>query len=357
MGKKWSFPSNDIDVIHGIGWRFCCLLRYPVRVKHLDWRNELSEVIDDWAVFSPKRHLVISPDIDGITSAAILNSIYPLKIIGIYTTTHLLLLDNHTKDEAKNALWLDHDISQKGIRSVGQHIVLHKPSDKLPLRDERSWNPNVWVKQSWADSFSGVGGKKRDKYPYGTAHFLWDLQNKNATPSPEQLAIMAHTDGTWFALDCYKVNGKIWKDLMFPNSAWVEKLLDYRNEHLAHPLHKDLTNELFGIGYSSQSRARKAQNLPAELKSLVGRQSLTIRLTSNPERYLGKIKEGIKLIGGYLDSTPDIGSKPQPLISGKRELMYPNRVENFDELMINEQIFSHAFTDLRSLSYTININL
>jgi hypothetical protein len=47
---------------------------------------------------------------------------YPVKIIGIYTTTHLLLLDDHTKEEAKDALWLDHDISQIGVRCVGQHL-------------------------------------------------------------------------------------------------------------------------------------------------------------------------------------------------------------------------------------------
>ena len=181
-------------------------------MQHLQWHSDLTKVLDDWAKSNKKRHIVISPDVDGLTSAAILNSMYPVKIIGIYTTTHLLLLDDHTKEEAKDALWLDHDISQIGVRCVGQHLVLHRSTDKLPLRDPRSWNPNIWVKQAWTDSFSGVGGKKRDKYPYGTAHFLWDLAHRNETPSPEQVAILAHADGTWFALDCYKANGQIWKD-------------------------------------------------------------------------------------------------------------------------------------------------
>jgi hypothetical protein len=213
------------------------------------------------------------------------------------------------------------------------------------------------MKQAWSDSFAGVGGKKRDKYPYGTAHFLWDLANRSVIPSAEQTAILAHADGTWFALDCYKVNGRIWKDLMFEDSAWVEKLLNYRNEHPAHPLHKKFTDELFKIGYSSQSRSKKAQLLPDELKPLVGRQSLTIRMTSDPARYLERINQGLNIIGGHMKSTPLIGSKPQALMSGKRELLYPNRIENFDKLMVDEQIFSHAFTDLRSLSYTVNLHL
>ena len=326
-------------------------------MQHSQWHSDLTKVLDDWAKSNKKRHIVISPDVDGLTSAAILNSMYPVKIIGIYTTTHLLLLDDHTKEEAKDALWLDHDISQIGVRCVGQHLVLHQTTDKLPLRDQRSWNPNVWVKQAWTDSFAGVGGKKRDKYPYGTAHFLWDLAHRNETPSPEQVAILAHADGTWFALDCYKANGQIWKDLMFSDSAWVEKLLNYRNEHPAHPLHKEFTDELFEIGYSSQSRSTKAQLLPPELKPLVGRQSLTIRITSDSARYLGKITQGLNLIGGHMNSTPEIGTEPQLLMSGKRELLYPNRIDDFDKLMIDEQIFSHAFTDFRSLSYTVNLHL
>lgn len=326
-------------------------------MQHLQWHSDLSKVLDDWAKSNKKRHIVISPDVDGLTSAAILNSMYPVKIIGIYTTTHLLLLDDHTKKEAKDALWLDHDISQIGVRCVGQHLVLHQTTDKLPLRDQRSWNPNVWVKQAWTDSFKGVGGKKRDKYPYGTAHFLWDLAHRKETPSPEQVAILAHADGTWFALDCYKANGQIWKDLMFESSEWVEKLLNYRNEHKAHPLHKKFTDQLFKIGYSSKSRSTKAQLLPAELKPLVGRQSLTIRITSNSTRYLKKITEGLHLIGGHIKSTPEIGSTAQVLMSGKRELLYPNRIDDFDQLMIEEQIFSHAFTDFRSLSYTANLHL
>lgn len=321
------------------------------------WKVELSDAVEDWVTSGAKQHVVISPDVDGLASASILNSIYPIKIIGIYTTTHLLLLDEHTREEAKSALWLDHDISQQGIRSIGQHLVLHKPTDKLPLRDPRGWNPNVWVKQAWADSFTGTGGKKRDKYPYGTAHFLWDWLYGDISPSKEQLALLAHADGTWFALDCYKANGRIWKELMYSNSAWVDELLDYRNQHHAHSSHRNLTEELFSIGYASQSRSTKAKSLPNELKALVGRQSLNIRITSDAQRYLDRIQQGLNLIGGYLSSIPDMGTKPQPIISGKRELVYPNRIEDFDTLMTEEKIFSHAFTDLRSLSYTINLEL
>jgi hypothetical protein len=322
-----------------------------------EWQTGLRKVLDDWASDSGTNHVIISPDVDGLASAAILNSMYELKIIGIYTTTHLLMLDDYDQKDAKKALWLDHDVSQIGVRSVGQHLVHHMPTDKLPLREPDSWNPNVWLKQSWSQSFSGVGGKKRDKYPFGTAHFLWDLENRRREPTPEQTALLAHADGTWFALDCYKSNASIWKELMFSESKWTDNLLNYRQEHEAHPLHQQLADELNAIGYSSQSRSPKAQNLPSELKGLTGRQSLTIRIASNPRRYLERIQQGLDLIGGHMNSTPEIGTKENFLLSGKRELLYPNRIEDFDALMVEEKIFSHAFTDLRSLSYTVNLQL
>lgn len=322
-----------------------------------EWQEGLRKVLHEWASGPDENHVVISPDVDGLTSAAILNQMYPLKIIGIYTTTHLLMLDKFDKKDAKNALWLDHDVSQIGVRCVGQHLVHHKETDKLPLRDPRSWNPNVWVKQSWSKSFSGVGGKKRDKYPYGTTHFLWDLNHRQKEPTPEQTAILAHADGTWFALDCYKANAGIWKDLMFDESIWVKKILNYREEHKSHPLHQKFADQLNDIGYSSQSRSQKAKNLPTELKGLTGRQSLTIRIASNPLRYLQRIKQGLELIGSHIESTPEIGSEANFILSGKRELLYPNRVEDFDALMMEAKIFSHAFTDLRSLSYTTSLQL
>lgn len=322
-----------------------------------DWRSDLSSVIDKWASSSNFKSVVISPDIDGLTSASILNEIYPLKIIGIYTTTHLLMLDNFDKNDAKNALWLDHDVNQKGIKCIGQHLVHHKSTDELPLREKISWNPNVWLKQSWAESFSGVGGKKRDKYPYGTAHFLWDLKFGSVEPSPEQTALLAHADGTWFALDCYKANATIWRELMFEDSKWVEKLLNYRNESKAHPLHQKIVNKLRDIGYSSQSRSPKANNLPVDLKNLTGSQSLTIRITSDPQRYLDRITQGLDLISSCIGSRPEIGLKSNTLISGTRTPFYPNRIDDFDSMMVEEKMFSHAFTDLRTLSFTTGLIL
>lgn len=103
-----------------------------------NWHIELKTILENWLTDTKCNYVVISPDVDGLASAVILNQFHKVRIIGIYTTTHLLLLDKYTTSDARKALWLDHDISQDGIRCVGQHLVKHKNADQLPLRDTRS---------------------------------------------------------------------------------------------------------------------------------------------------------------------------------------------------------------------------
>jgi len=80
-------------------------------MKSSNWQESLNDVINDWATQTSKK-IIISPDVDGIASACILNSIYEVEIIGIYTSVHLQMLGDYTRDDARNALWLDHDINK-----------------------------------------------------------------------------------------------------------------------------------------------------------------------------------------------------------------------------------------------------
>lgn len=67
-----------------------------------DWKPEFWSVIDDWR--SESEGVVISADVDGLLSCALLARETPVNVIGVYTTTHLLLLDGATRDDARRAL-------------------------------------------------------------------------------------------------------------------------------------------------------------------------------------------------------------------------------------------------------------
>lgn len=323
-----------------------------------EWHKGLSEVIKDWAESTP-RYVIISPDVDGLASASLLNTIYPVKIIGIYTTIEILLLDGHTKEDARNALWLDHDISEPGIRCIGQHLIFLRDSDQLSRREPKSWNPNVVWKQSWENSFKGKSGKKKDKYPYGTVNFLWDLTNRYTVPTPEQTAILAHADGTWFAIDIYRHNATIWKNLMYEDSKWIEILFNYRHETAALAVHKELVHDLQSIGYKGISQSKDAQSLPEDLKFLTGQQGLKFYLKSNHQKYVDATRQALEVIGSKMGSIPDMGRIAGLYLRGTKVQEYPDRIPNRDleAFMVEKRIFSHIFGNYNSIKYTIGIDL
>ena len=191
-----------------------------------DWREDLRSVLKEWRS-SGGHGVVLSPDVDGLTSCALLAAEGEVNVVGIYTTTKLVVLDGTTNEDVKNALWLDHDVSLKGVRCIGQHLINLHSTDTLPLREPQSFNPNAWVRQSWKDSFKGRAGRKRDKYPFGTCHMIADAVGfDTGTQVTEQAALMAHADGTWRTVVDYQANADIWYDLMFQGNKFLKFLRD-----------------------------------------------------------------------------------------------------------------------------------
>lgn len=319
-----------------------------------EWKNEVSGVLENWRKAS--HDVVISPDVDGIACAVLLAKRYKVRVVGIYSSQHLLMLDDFTVDDAKGALWLDHDVSHPDVRCIGQHLVLHKPGDHLPLRCAESWNPNIWAQQSWSESFAGVAGRRRDKFPLGTLHYLAEALGIEPENS-QQLALMAHSDGTWFVAQTYERNFRIWQQLMFPESKFVEAIgPEYLDNHAALAAHEVFVRMLLDCGIKrSVSRSRRAADLPEGLRLLTGNQSVAGQISKNPVSFVENYLATLSAISGVLECPITTGTRPGLIMLGNRESVYPNRIDDFDKMMIREKIFSHAFTDFRTLSYTTGI--
>ena len=323
-----------------------------------NWQDDLAGVLTDWRA-DGRGAVVLSPDVDGLATCALLALENDVNVIGIYTTTKLLLLDGATTSDAKKALWLDHDVSQPGVRCVGQHLIHLTPNDTLPRRESMSFNPNGWVKQSWDQSFKGRAGRKRDKYPYGTCHMIASLYgfDPGANASPEA-ALLAHADGTWRTVVDYQANADIWYDLMFQGETFLKFLRDtWHNDPSCLSVHQETMQVLIDAGVSpSASRATIARLLPDNLKALTGNQG--IRYTAkNPQAYAQRIRDVLSVCASIVGTTPTMVADVTDIIDGAVESVYPNRVGDFDQLMLDEGIFSHAFTDFRTLRYTTGISL
>jgi hypothetical protein len=320
-----------------------------------DWRAECRSVIDAWADRSS--FIIASPDVDGLLTTAVISEHYPAEVVGVYTGQHLVLFEGVGLNEAKEALWVDLDVSFPGVSCLGQHLIHHRPTNLLPNREPASWNPNVWLRQSWAHSFAGMSGKKRDKFPFATVHFVAEALGTDCT-SPGLLSAMAHADGAWFALKCYSTNAHIWQKAMFENSAMVEIMMNYSSCAEYHATHAEFVVGLREHGIKKQqSRSDKARLLPEAQRFLTGSQSISGQVARSSEEYVLNIHKAAQFISTFTDLPIWIGKGVGMVVSGDRATLYPNRIDDFDRLMVDEKIFSHAFSDQRTLQYTTNIDL
>ena len=318
-----------------------------------NWQEFLRRCIDQW----DSKYLVSSPDVDGLVSAAIVARESDAKLIGLYTTKHLLLFDNFTAEHALQALWLDHDIDHSKIRCIGQHLISHHTEDRLPTRNPYCFNPNLYTCQAWKDSFRGVTGQRRDKYPFATCHLLLHAHNDDPNHfSRRELAILAHADGTILNRFRYNANFVIWQETMFGRSKLLKLFL---SENFAQSdiitEQKKLVRELQKAGISKRKSETKAQELPPECAGLSGSQSIPYRIGVDNEKFLKKLNAIISVLGDntrfQLPSVSSIG----PIISGETVEEFPNNIPDggFDDWLREKHIFSHAFTAQRRLSYTL----
>ena len=91
-----------------------------------NWIEDFNKCLDAW----DGKYIITSPDIDGFLSAAAIchhrrNEFNPPEIIGIYTARHIVLFDDYSLDDAKKAIWLDHDITHNEVLCLGQHLYAY----------------------------------------------------------------------------------------------------------------------------------------------------------------------------------------------------------------------------------------
>ncbi len=162
--------------------------------------------------------MVIGDDLDALLSALVLHHVLGWSVVGLYQE-YTTIWHQGSASALRNAVWVDLDISQPTIRSIGHHILYDRPG-----RDERSHSLNLNLNR--LRGVTGVVGRCttkgdgcacgsrtfRHKYPLGTAHFLlwlYDVQ----TPDIEWLdALWWHADSTWINGQSHKYapNVKDW---------------------------------------------------------------------------------------------------------------------------------------------------
>src|SRR3989344_6543550 len=150
------------------------------------------------------QNCVLSPDSDGLLCGLFTSYYLNWKIRGFYDGK-IMVLEKGFRPE--DCIFLDMEIFRKGIRSVGQHMVMFN-KEYLP----KNWN-------NFDDCVSINNIRNHDgyhdfrlKYPFGTIHFLIGVLGSKQTIDILQSAIspLLFTDGTWMNLLGYTENSLSW---------------------------------------------------------------------------------------------------------------------------------------------------
>lgn len=325
-----------------------------------DWLPQFNEAIDAWN----KRFIITSPDVDGLLSAALMCNEFGAQLIGVYTTTHLVMFDNFTTEAAKEALWVDHDISHPGIVCMGQHLVRLQVNDELPTRHKPNFNPNLIWPVAWENCFNGRQVAKVDKYPFATIHYL--MRGLKVPDPPKQskaYSLLAHADGTWVTSYDYPYNCNQWREWMFKD--WPGVINDLVDQTYADMIsletHLEVLLDLLNAGISKgRSRANVSQDIPSDWASIEGHQGLRFSIRTKREPWMQKFNDVWTYISDLMNWKVNYPKSITNVISGTAQPEYPDRIlknQSLDQWMIENNVFSHAVTFRNTIRYTTNLEL
>jgi hypothetical protein len=237
------------------------------------------------------KNIIISPDMDGFTSAKLLERTHGSKVVGTYDKNILVLADGINPEEC---LFVDCDMNTPEFVSIGNHMRLKE--DNMA---SRSFNPNTHF---------GIS-KYSDKFPFATCYLISFATEVETSEIEKQR--MAYADSTLLNMEKYSDNMRIWSDRM--NHDAISYVIE--NSDLAKKV--DLA---FRQRYTKQSFTSKMYGKPRYIQTL-------------NEAF---VQEEINHL---------------PLIEGKK--YYSDKVGQYTAIRYNREIMSYAeiFTNEYSVTY------
>jgi len=193
------------------------------------------------------QNCILSPDSDGLLCGLFVSEYLGWKVKGFYDGKFLILEKGISP---RDCVFLDMEIFRKGVKSIGQHMVLFN-KDQVP----NNWgNFNDCLS---ANNIRGYDGKHDfpQKYPLATIHLLLGVVGsvKKIEIPKDAICALLYTDGTFKNLFNYPDNCLSWL-----------KFLHADNEKS--PLHKIFFND----HYSISSLMLALKELFGELRLIAG---------------------------------------------------------------------------------------
>lgn len=143
-----------------------------------------------------------------LLSALLYLNYFDAEVVGYYDGKVMLSKENV---DSKDCLFLDMDVYNKNIKSIGHHMVCYN-KNKLP----NNWyNYDNYIQINNLRNFDKNKDFQR-KYPFATIHFLLALLSnvKEIKLSDNAIIPLLFSDGVWTVLFGYTENCLDWFDFL-----------------------------------------------------------------------------------------------------------------------------------------------
>jgi hypothetical protein len=292
-----------------------------------------------WA-FIKNQNMVIGDDLDAIISSCFLHHYLGWEIKGFYVKYNKLFIEKELKNW-EDCIFVDLDIAQNNIKSIGHHILQINSNDSLSnIGHNNSLNPNI-LRGKTMETF-------RTKYPLGTIHFLMWIHQKNIPIDNDLKNMLWMPDSSWINGQShrFKSNVEDWigslnlKELK--NTFSNIDTLSFENI-----VQKIIYPSIINTGFTQGTGQVSSKNL-----KLTGFQCQF----TNPDKDKSKLKKIIELIcdtfgwdrpllpNSYVNLT---GERTSSQIPAK---CFENGLSSF---IINKNIFSYVIPNYGKINYTI----
>lgn len=308
---------------------------------------DMSKYINVKNIFKPNRKCIINTDLDGLLSGMILQHFLNWEIVGFSccngkTTDDLWLKD--PKIDLKDCVFVDLPVCMKEYTVIDQHFVaFEEDCVKEYIENNNKINPNIIRKKVFKDK----AGKNHytEKYPFGTVHFViavlenigiindnFSFNFTKKIDNFELADLILRADRVIGNTNSYRLNCFKWAN-------WIINI------------GKENTCNLFSIVKKEYDKRKNKEYLvEGKLKSLgcIGTDGDCSNMFRNKD--YEKIKEYFTFLADSLDmkQIPIFKVYDFNLLSGKRLAVN----SGLKERVINSNIFSFAFVNMRTLSVT-----
>jgi len=136
------------------------------------------------------KYIVIGGDLDSVLCACFWKTFVnpETEIVGVYSKYEQIYAFENNLEKLENSIWLDLDIAQMNIMSIGHHILRLRLSDRNPAQ-------RIGINMN---ELRGIYMKEYPrKYPLATIHFLMHLFEQEIPQKPLATQLIFLADSTW----------------------------------------------------------------------------------------------------------------------------------------------------------------